>query len=361
MLPRTDISSKESILTDYTSPEFVYKSAWKCPSNIAIVKYWGKYGVQLPSNPSISFTLNNAYTETHAYLLKKGSLSNGIEYYFDATRNEAFENRIVKFIEMHKENFSFIDNYDLLIYSNNSFPHSTGIASSAAAFGALALNLVDLESQVTETNWTEATWQHISHLARLGSGSASRSLYPSFVMWGKTDAIEGSSQEYAVPVKEVHENFQDIQDDILIVESKEKRVSSSVGHSLMVDHPYAEQRFKQAYERIPELAQILKEGNWEAFITLCESEALTLHSMMMCSKEYYLLFHPNTIQIINKIMDFRKESGLPLCFTLDAGPNIHLLYPKSIKDQVNTFVTTELKPYYENRIQDQLGQGPVKC
>lgn len=361
MLSRTDISSENTILAAYATPAFEFKSAWKCPSNIAIVKYWGKYGVQMPSNPSISFTLNNAYTETHAYLVKKGSNPTGITYFFDGQRNEAFEQRIVKFIETHQDNFSFIQAFDLVIYSNNSFPHSTGIASSAAAFGALALNLVDLESQYKNTTWNEATWQQISNLARLGSGSASRSIYPSFVMWGKTDGIANSAQEYATPVKEVHENFQDIQDDILIVESKEKRVSSSVGHSLMVDHPYAEQRFKQAYSRIPELTEILKKGDWNAFITLCESEALTLHSMMMCSKDYYLLFHPNTIEIINRIMDFRKESGLPVCFTLDAGPNIHLLYPKSVKAEINAFVESTLKPFYENRIQDHLGQGPIKC
>ncbi|MNE32465.1 hypothetical protein D3C80_1260790 [compost metagenome] len=128
----------------------------------------------------------------------------------------------------------------------------------------------------------------------------------------------------------------------------------------MNNHPYAENRFKQANERTAELVEILKTGNMEAFIHMCESEALTLHAMMMTSMDYYLLVKPGTITAIEKLMEFRKESKVPVCFTLDAGPNVHVLYPKAYEVQVEEFIKNGLRDTYKKVIFDEEGSGPTK-
>src|SRR5690554_254305 len=109
--------------------------SWKSPSNIALVKYWGKYDVQLPRNASISFTLNNAYTEMsiHYYKLPQTSEKININFLFEGMKNEKFEKKIESFLSSIINHFPFLTEYQLSINSQNSFPHSTGIASSASS------------------------------------------------------------------------------------------------------------------------------------------------------------------------------------------------------------------------------------
>ncbi len=111
-------------------------------------------------------------------------------------------------------------------------PHSSGIASSASAMGALALCLLSMEEQITGHPSSDPM-KKASFLARLGSGSASRSLHPGFALWGYSKAWPGSSDEFAIPVQGIHENFVAIRDSILIVDPGSKKLSSSAGHALM--------------------------------------------------------------------------------------------------------------------------------
>ena len=122
--------------------------AWRSPSNIALVKYWGKYGRQLPSNPSISFTLKNAHTNMR---MKYSSGNGAVTLYFEGERNEQFEQRIKRYIKSINDIYPFLENVDLEIHSENSFPHSAGIASSASAMSALALCLCSIEKKVFNT------------------------------------------------------------------------------------------------------------------------------------------------------------------------------------------------------------------
>jgi len=155
--------------------------AWRSPSNIAIVKYWGKHGVQLPQNPSVSFTLDAAHTDTSVTFIPKAVISRdiSIDFYFEGESNEAFANKIVKFLDSLDSEFSFLRDYDFKIESSNSFPHSSGIASSASAMSALALCLCSIERLLTNTQGNSIDFlRKASHIARLGSGSAARSVYP---------------------------------------------------------------------------------------------------------------------------------------------------------------------------------------
>lgn len=337
---------------------------WRSPSNIALIKYWGKYGDQLPRNPSISFTLAASFTDMRLEYAPLDSPDGGIqlEFEFHGEPHEAFRAKIQAFLTRMLPELPFLSHFNLKILSGNSFPHSAGIASSASAMSALALCLCSLDDLLHE-NLTEAEdfERQASRIARLASGSASRSIFSQAAIWGADPAIEGSSDEYAIPASELlHETFKTYHDDILIISASEKAVSSRAGHALMEGNPYASARYEQARTRLSHLLGILRTGDLEAFGNLIENEAMTLHALMMASEPSYLLIQPNTVAAIELIRQYRADTGHPIAFTLDAGPNIHLLYPEEIVHEVRPFVEEQLMPLCENEYvqHDWVGEGP---
>jgi diphosphomevalonate decarboxylase len=334
---------------------------WTCPSNIALVKYWGKRPGQIPMNPSLSMTLRNAFTTTRIKYSYNPSLSpSELIFSFEGKEHPSFQKRIEKYLEGLLSFMPFLAHTSLEIASENSFPHSSGIASSASAMGAIALCLVSMEENITRSH-NDDPLKKASFLARLGSGSASRSLYPQFVLWGAYVEWPGSADEFAIPLKETNQSFLEMRDSILIVESTQKQVSSSAGHQLMETNPYAGTRFKQAKFNLGRLKKILSSGDWKDFIELVEEEALSLHAMMMTGKPGYLLMRPGTLEIIRKVQEFRREKTKHLAFTLDAGANVHLLYKKAQEKSIRAFIDSELLSHCENKlvIHDQMGSGPI--
>ena len=178
-------------------------------------------------------------------------------------------------------------------------------------------------------------------------------------VWGAHDDYIGSSNHFAVPYDDVHDIFKTYQDTILLVDKGEKKVSSTLGHDLMNDHPFADNRFYQAKNHMIDLQKILKNGNILDFNRLVEKEALTLHAMMMTSRPYFILMKPNTLKIINAIWAFRKQTGLHISFTLDAGANVHVLYPENEAEKCLEFIQNELVAYCQNGhyICDRIGFG----
>jgi diphosphomevalonate decarboxylase len=334
---------------------------WSSPSNIALVKYWGKKDSQIPANPSVSFTLNNCKTITKLAFAKKQSQDAfSFDLLFEGKPKEDFKPKIQQFFERVLVYLPFLKDYHFTIDTQNTFPHSSGIASSASGMAALAMNLMSLEKALNPEMTEEYFYKKASFLARLGSGSACRSIKGKVVVWGNHDNIKGSSDLFGVELPNaIHENFKNFQDTILLVDKGEKQVSSSVGHNLMNGHPFAERRFEQALENLDQLISTFESGNLDEFITIVESEALTLHSMMMTSIPYFILMKPNTLEIINAIWKFRNETKIPVCFTLDAGANVHILYPENVKEKVLQFIKEELVGYCQNGqyICDQIGVG----
>jgi len=334
----------------------------KSPSNIALVKYWGKSEPQIPKNASISFTLKNCFTITTLEYSKKKNLSEmpDIKVIFEGEEKEEFKPKVQKFFERITNYVPFISDYDFVIRTENSFPHSSGIASSASGMSALAYCIMSLEKKLHSTVTQEYFSNKTSFLSRLGSGSAARSIEGPIVVWGKHPKIGNSSDLYGTvfPFK-IHPIFENFQDTILLVDQGEKQISSTIGHNLMIDHPYAQNRFNQANQNLDILTEVLQKGNIKEFIQIVESEALALHAMMMTSNPYFILMKPNTLKIIDKIWDFRKETNLNICFTLDAGANVHVLFPKDEKKEIETFITTELISFCQNNkyICDSLGEG----
>ena len=337
------------------------KVKWRCPSNIAIVKYWGKKPTQIPCNSSLSLSLSNSYTEVEAELFEKTTDAKvELNYYFEDEISDLFGRKVIKYFEDNISDFPFLKDHAITIHSTNSFPHSAGIASSASAFGAIALAMLDLKYQIENREIDDLFYDEASRLARLGSGSACRSIFPAFSVWGENSDIEKSTNEKAVNITDIHPTFQNMRDAILIIDDTPKKVSSTIGHGLMDQHPYAEARFEQANQRTTELAKVLKDGDIEGFIQISESEALTLHAMMMTSSEYYLMVKPGTINAIERLMQFRLENIVPVCFTLDAGPNLHVLYPTKYQEVVEDFIKNDLKDTYKKVIFDHEGNGPSK-
>ena len=337
---------------------------WKSPSNLAIVKYWGKYGVQFPRNPSISFTLENAFTQTILSYEPKTDQGEGIslDYTYHGEYTEAFKTKMVKFLESIRPIYPFLNQLHLTVKSGNSFPHSAGIASSASSMSALALCLCTLEDELFQTLQDDALFdKKASYVARLGSGSACRSIYGGMAAWGETTAIAGSSNDYAVPFTEaLHEIYSNFHDDILIASQGEKSVSSRAGHALMEGNAYATPRYQQANDRMQTLVEVLKNGDVETFGKIAENEALTLHALMMTSDPSYILMRPNSLKMIELIRDFRVTTKQPIYFSLDAGPNLHVLYPEEIIHEVRPFIEEQLVPLCEEGlwISDWVGEGP---
>ncbi|MFW5887333.1 MAG: diphosphomevalonate/mevalonate 3,5-bisphosphate decarboxylase family protein [Bacteriovoracia bacterium] len=333
---------------------------WRAPSNIALIKYWGKKGFQLPANPSLSITLKNSYTDTILSFAPATKGENELQYFFEGKRNLIFEQKVKSYIDKLQQEsgkFSFLKQFDLKFSSRNSFPHSAGIASSASSMASIALCLASFYQQIEKQ---DPSIENVSSWARIGSGSACRSLFGPMALWGDFPSVESSSDNFAVSYHIQDKTFSDIQDTILIVDSAPKRVSSTKGHSGLENHAFANVRYQQAQDHLKMLIEGFDRGAWEKCGKIIEREALSLHAMMMSAPEYYTLLKPATLEIIDKIWQYRNRTNIHLFFTLDAGPNIHLLFPKKEKELVHLFIQEELIHLVEQQkiIEDEMGAGP---
>ncbi len=344
--------------------EDAVKIGWRAPSNIALVKYWGKRTFQLPENGSLSITLEKSGTTTFLSFKEKVTPDHDImlKYYFHGVQHLKFENKIIQFLSYLRLEMPFLTNYELIFQSENNFPHSAGIASSASSMAAIALCLVSMEEIVSHLKLRrEDFFRRASTIARMGSGSASRSVYGGVVSWGISESIDQSSDEYATPFQlPMESRLHKVRDIILIVSSKEKSVSSSLGHALMNDHPYREGRKVQANNHLIKMSEAIRNNNYRDIAIIAEHEAFSLHALLMSSSPDGLLLLPNTLHIIEEIKQFRKSTGFDLFFTIDAGPNVHLIYFEDNRELVLLFVEQTLSRYCEDGrwIDDETGSGP---
>jgi diphosphomevalonate decarboxylase len=341
-----------------------FQTTWSAPSNIALVKYWGKKELQIPCNPSVSFTLDQCRTTTSVRFERlKDNLDHlSLALQYDGKPVPSFEPKVKTFIDRILPYAPYLKEYHLLIDTINSFPHSSGIASSASAMSALAAAIMDLEKQIYPSLTAEDQIKKCSFLARLGSGSAARSVEGPLVLWGEHTATPDSSDLFGARLTKAADVFKTYHDTILLVDKGQKEVSSTIGHNLMHNHPFAENRFTQAKAHYQALLTILEMGDMDGFNDLVEREALSLHAMMLTSSPSYILMHPNTIQIIQEVRRYRKTTGLNLTFTLDAGANVHLLYPAHEAEKIDQFIASDMRKYCQDNelIYDRVGTGLKK-
>jgi diphosphomevalonate decarboxylase len=280
--------------------------------NIAFIKYWGDLDpcLRIPANGSLSMNLNGLETRTKVTFgptLRRDELVvNGQEM-----SGEARE-RVSELLERVRE-MAGVRTF-AQVESENNFPMGAGIASSASAFAALAL----AGSAAAGLSLSEGD---LSRLARTGSGSACRSVPGGFVEWqaGQTD-----KESYAFSI--VPADHWDLMDCIVIVNQAHKTVGSSEGHALALTSPLQAARVADAGRRLDRCRQAILERDFETFADIVELDSNLMHAVMITSSPPLLYWQPATVAVMRSVQDWHN-GGLPVCYTIDAGPNVHVLCP----------------------------------
>ncbi len=289
-------------------------------SNIAFVKYWGNrdQGLRLPANASISMNLADLHTTTAVEWnsgLDADTLTiNG------AIANETARMRVENHLDTLRARFE-TDRF-ARVDSRNNFPMGTGIASSASAFAALTTAAcAALNTTVSE--------RELSILSRLGSGSAARSIPPGFVEWHAGDSHETSYAETFAPAD--HWKLVDL---IAIVSREHKRIGSSAGHETASSSIFQPARVASAAERIASVKTAIVGRDFESFAETVEADSNLMHAVMMTSKPPLFYWEPLSLAIMEGVRRWRQDDKLMVCYTLDAGPNVHCICADGDADAV---------------------------
>lgn len=283
-------------------------------SNIAFIKYWGVADprINLPLNNSISMTLADLHTTTTVEWDTAGRLSSD-QITIDgepATGKKA--ERVTEHLNLIRH-LAGDRRSRARVVSRNNFPMASGIASSASAFAALTVAAcAALELPFDRTR--------LSGIARRGSGSASRSLFGGYVEWeqGRDDATSVARQIYPA-------EYWTLRDIVAVVSTAEKPVSSQNGHSMAITSPFNSARVDSLYGMIQELRNAITMRDLPRLGPIIEHDALAMHGVMMTSRPSLLYWQPGTLEVIHAVRRWREEDGLPVYFTIDAGPNVHLI------------------------------------
>ena len=281
--------------------------------NIAFIKYWGNRdnALRLPANGSISMNLDGLFTRTMVTFsasFKTDSLQIGNR----SVHGPGLE-RVSTFLDRVRDLADVNESAEVV--SENNFPSGAGIASSAAAFAALAL----AASQAAGITLTE---RELSHLARRGSGSACRSTPGGFVEW---QAGETEQDSYAFSI--VPPEHWDLVDCVAIVSAGHKKTGSTEGHALAPTSPLQAARVADAPRRLDLCRQAILERDFDAFAAIVELDSDMMHAVMMTSTPGLFYWQPASIRVMDAVRKWRA-SGIPVCYTVDAGPNIHVISPR---------------------------------
>ncbi|WP_077324151.1 diphosphomevalonate decarboxylase [Virgibacillus siamensis] len=291
------------------------KATAKAHTNIALIKYWGKRdeSLILPMNSSLSLTLDGFYTTT------------SVEFRTELTKDQFYLNgeavvdgqfdRVTGFLNLIRS-FAGKDNFFATVNSTNHVPTAAGFASSASGFAALAAAAVKaLGLPVDETV--------LSRLTRQGSGSACRSIYGGFVEWEKGSKADGTDS-YAVPIAPA--DHWDIRVAAVVLSSKAKKVLSREGMKRTVD---TSAFYSSWIDGIPHDMDQIKDGirtkDFEKVGKIAEANCLKMHATTLGANPPFSYWHDTTMAVMHAVRELR-ENGIPAYFTIDAGPNVKVLY-----------------------------------
>lgn len=280
--------------------------------NIAFIKYWGNRDprLRLPANSSLSMNLDGLFTRTQVRFdpsLPADWLSlNG------RPASRAALRRVSHFLDRVRELSG--SKLHAEVSSANNFPTGAGIASSASAFAALSL-------AATAAAGLELSERELSRLARLGSGSACRSVPAGYVEWQAGESDE-DSYAFSVALPE----YWDLTDCIAIASQAHKGTGSTEGHALAASSPLQAARLQDTPRRLELCCRAIQERDFELFAEVVEQDCNLMHAVMMTSTPQLLYWQPATLAVMHAVQRWRGE-GLPVCYTVDAGPNVHVLCP----------------------------------
>lgn len=287
--------------------------------NIAFIKYWGNRDEQLrlPQSGSISMNLASLHTETTVRfsddLENDTVMVNSQQLVGDALV------RVARFLDtvrslagkrIHAE-----------VVSTSNFPVGAGIASSASAFAALAL----AGSSALGLSLSES---ELSRLARIGSGSASRSIPGGFCEW-----VRGESDLDSFSFAILPQDGWDLSDLIVLFSRSHKKVGSTLGHSGANTSPCQAARIQDAPRRIDICRKAILERDFSALAEISEQDSTLMHAVMMTQQPPLFYWEPQSLAVIKEVKEWRA-SGLPCFATLDAGPNVHVICPTEAREDV---------------------------
>ena len=286
--------------------------------NIAFIKYWGNrdQSLRLPANGSVSMNLGALRTETKV-TFRDGLRADALTVNGAEITGPALE-RVRNF--MDRVRCLAPDAGYAEIESRNNFPMGAGIASSASAFAALAL----AASRAAGLNLKE---NELSRLARLGSGSC-RSVPGGFCEWAYGTGDEDSAAVSLAPA-----SHWDLADLIAVISGEHKKVGSSAGHGMADSSPYQEERVRTVPERITQCREAVLKKDFDALAEVSEKDMIMMHAVMMTQDPPLLYWEPASVRLVKNVREWRAE-GLPCFATLDAGPNVHVICPAEVADEV---------------------------
>jgi len=287
--------------------------------NIAFIKYWGNRDntLRIPMNNSISMNLEGLYTRTtvsfQPSLPFDELIINGHEI------RGAGLDRISYLLDIIRGMAGLRERAEVI--SENNFPSGAGIASSAAAFAALAL----AGSKAAGLRLSEP---ELSRLARRGSGSAARSIPSGFVEW---QAGTGDEDSFAFSIAEP--GHWDLVDCVAIVSASHKKTGSTEGHFIASTSPLQAARVADATRRLDICRKAILEKDFNAFASIVELDSDMMHAVMMTSTPALHYWKPTSLEVMHCVRQWRME-GIPVCYTVDAGPNVHAICPASEADNI---------------------------
>lgn len=288
--------------------------------NIAFIKYWGNRDekLRLPANPSISMNLDGLYTETTV----TWSAARPVDELILNGKPEtsAALDRVAAHLDVIRQRVSINDH--AIVESNNNFPTGAGIASSAGAFAALTVAAVAAAGvQLSE--------RELTTLARRGSGSASRSVPTGFVEWRTGEGhAESYSESFAPP------DHWDIIDVIAVVSRAHKEIGSTAGHRSATTSDLQAARVAGAGERFETCKRAILDRDFASFAEVVEHDSNLMHAVMMTSRPPLFYWLPPSLTIMERVRQWRAD-GLQVCYTLDAGPNVHCICVRSDAELVS--------------------------
>ncbi len=286
------------------------KSSALAHPNIALIKYWGNRAerIRLPANGSISMNLDGLSTCTQV-VFENGLTQDMLTINKKNVIGAGFQ-RVAAFLDEIRRMAGIKTRAEVV--SENNFPAGAGIASSASAFAALAL----AASKASGLDLSEA---QLSRLARLGSGSACRSVPGGFVEWKMGTGDADSFAESIAPA-----GYWDLVDCIAIVSTKRKTTGSTKGHALAGTSPLQAARVADAPRRLEICRSAILNRDFDPLAKIVELDSNLMHAVMMTSHPQLFYWQPSTLAIMQAVREMRAK-GLPVCTTIDAGPNVHVI------------------------------------
>lgn len=282
------------------------------PANIALSKYWGKRdeALKLPLTGSLSVSLGALGTHMKIQAAEEDRFT---LYGKPQTPDSPAYKRLFAFLDLFRDPAT-----RLHIDSHNTIPMGAGLASSAGAFAAAVLALNDLYG------W-ELELQQLSILARLGSGSACRSIDHGFMEWLPGEREDGLDS-YAVPLAL---DWPEFRIGILTLSETEKTIGSGEGMSRTVRTSGLYPSWPdQAAKDLPRIREAVRNRDLVQLGEAAEQNALSMHATMISAWPPLLYWQPETVQVLHQVHSLRAE-GLPVYATMDAGPNVKLLFSRN--------------------------------